>query len=81
MTTHGRGRPCHGLAAALLLTASLACAQVELRSVEPLQVDVGGQRVIDGWYLDPEVGAIETWQVEAEDWPQVYHRWAAGDGS
>ncbi len=81
-TTHGRGRPCHGLAALLLLlTASLACAQVELRSAEPLLVDVGGQRVIDGWYVDPEVGAVETWQVEAERWPQAHHRWATGEGS
>lgn len=82
MTTHGRGRPCHRLIAILLLllTASLAFAQVDLVSVDPLMIDVSGQRVVDDWHLDPAVADVETWEVGAEGWEQVHHRWATGDG-
>lgn len=66
--------------ALLLLSTTIAFAQVELTSVEPLQVDVAGQRAIDGWHLDPETGEVETWQVDAEGWAQVHHRWATGEG-
>lgn len=66
--------------ALLLLTAVCACAQVDLQSVEPLQIDVAGQRVVSDWYLDPPTGEVETWQVQAEGWAQVHHRWATGAG-
>ncbi|MGI5818755.1 MAG: hypothetical protein ACOX9R_11730 [Armatimonadota bacterium] len=68
------------LAALLLLTTALAFAQVDLVSVDPLRIDVSGQRVVDGWHIDPEVGEVETWRVEAEGWEQVHHRWAVGEG-
>ncbi len=68
--------------AALLLSATLAFAQINLASVQPLQVDIEGTPLISGWIIDPEPAApIETWQVEAEGWRQVHHRWAAGGGS
>ncbi len=66
--------------ALLLLTTSLAFAQIDLASVEPLQIEVAGQRVVDDWHLDPEGGDFETWQPQAEGWEQVHHRWATGEG-
>jgi hypothetical protein len=68
------------MALLLLLTATFALAQMDLVSVEPLQVEVAGQRVVDDWHLDPAVEDVETWQVNVEGWAQVHHRWATGEG-
>lgn len=64
----------------LLLSTRLAPAQVSLVSIEPLQIEVAGQRVVDDWYLDPPAEQVETRQVPADGWAQVYHRWAVGEG-
>ena len=92
-TAHGRGRPCHGIggagfavaavaAALLLLTATLACAQIDLVSVVPLHVEFVGARVIDGLIVEPAPASPpRAWQVAAEGWAQVHHRWLAQSGS
>ncbi len=64
----------------LVLTTTIVSAQVDLVAIEPLQIDVSGQRVVSDWRLDPPVENAETWQVEAKSWDAVHHRWATGDG-
>ncbi len=65
-----------------LLVSATASAQIELASVEPLQVDFAGARIIGDLIIDPEPSAQpETWPVEAEGWAQVVHRWLAEPGS
>ena len=69
-------------AVALLLLAVPAHAQINLISVEPLQVDFAGSSIIDGMILEPASGAApRTWQIQAEGWAQVHHRWLAEPGS
>jgi hypothetical protein len=43
-------------------------------------IDLSGQRVVSDWHLDPPVAEAETWQVEAEGWDEVHHRWATSEG-
>ena len=65
-----------------VVCAAAACAQLELSSVQPLQVDFAGTRLIDGMSLDPEA-AIEarSWPVAVEGWASVTHRWLPQSGS
>ncbi len=66
----------------ILVAAILAHAQIDVASVEPLQVDFAGTRIIDGMIVEPAPGgAPRTWQIEAEGWAQVHHRWLAEPGS
>jgi len=68
--------------ALLLLAATLAHAQIEVASVDPLQVDFAGTRIVDGMIVEPApTAAPRTWQVEAAGWAQVHHRWLAEPGS
>jgi len=64
----------------LFLSATVACAQVELAAVDPLLINANGQGLVSEWYLDPPAGPGETWEVEAEGWEQVVHRWTTGEG-
>ncbi|MFW5868115.1 MAG: hypothetical protein ACOCX2_09880, partial [Armatimonadota bacterium] len=74
------GRLAGFVAALLLITTTLASAQMDVLSLDPLRVEVAGQRVVDDWPLDPAVDDVKTWQVNAEGWTQVHHRWATGEG-
>ncbi len=92
-TGRERGRPCQvlggaGLAVAavavtaLLLAATAAWAQIDLASVDPLQVDFAGTRLIEAMIVEPVPGvAPRTRQVPIEGWAQVHHRWLAEPGS
>lgn len=65
-----------------LLCAAGAWGQLELASLEPLQVDFAGSRLIDGMALEPAVTVDgTTWPVEVEGWASVTHRWLPEPGA
>lgn len=68
-------------ALAILLLATGATAQVALESVQPLHVNFRGATLIEGWYMKPPPGEVQTRQVEVEGWDQVHRRRATAPGS